>query len=106
MIWRNALWSILLSDYWNPPKETYKSGDNRYLSFCVDCNIAPLPLCELLLCKFFTYLSDQGLRFRSLNAFVSGLQFMQIREGQSNPFQCQHWPHVECITKGMKVKEA
>ena len=43
-------------------RSAYSAGKRRYLSFCSEAGITPLPPTELTLCRFVAYLDSEGLR--------------------------------------------
>ena len=86
-------------------QKTYKSGENRYLRFCRDSRVNPLPLCETILCKFVSYLADESLQHRTIKTYLSGLRFCQIKAGLGDPFQSL-MPRLDYVLKGVKRVQA
>ena len=56
----------------NSTHKTYTAAERRYLSFCKDFNLAPLPVSESTLCYFVACLGQQGLAHSSINTYLSG----------------------------------
>ncbi|XP_011409281.1 PREDICTED: uncharacterized protein LOC105316169, partial [Amphimedon queenslandica] len=52
---------------------SYATAQRRFLSFCAECNITPLPLSEHTLCLFAAFLANQGLQARTIQAYLSAL---------------------------------
>ena len=76
-------------------QRTYKLGENCYLGFCRLCDVDPLPLSELLLCKLVAHLADQQLKHRTIKTYLSGVRYLQIRSGLPDPFQGALIPRLE-----------
>ena len=54
---------------------TYKSGLNRYLSFCHKYNVpSPLPASESLLCYFVVELARQGLAPGTIKTYLAAVR--------------------------------
>ena len=71
---------------------TYWSGQKRYpryLKFCEQSNMSPLPLSEQILCNFVAHLADEHLKHHTVKMYLSGLHFLQIKAGLSDPFQAR-----------------
>ena len=86
--------------------KTYQSGVNRYLRFCQSQCLTPLPVSENVLCSFVSQLADEGLKFRSIKTYLSGIRFYQIKSGTSDPFQGTTMPRLEYVMKGVKRHQA
>ena len=54
----------------------------------------PLPVSESGLCKFVTYLAEQGLKYRTIKTYLSGTQYLHIRSGlQEHDGRADEAPH-------------
>ena len=51
----------------------YATGQRRYLSFCRDANMVPLPTSERLLCLFVAHLAERGLQHSSIKGYLSAV---------------------------------
>ena len=49
---------------------TYQSGQRRFLRFCTDAGLQPLPLTENLLCLFVAHLASQGVVPQTIKAYL------------------------------------
>ena len=87
-------------------QRTYKSGENRYLHFCLSCKVTPLPVSESILCKFVSYLACEGLKHRSIKTYLSGVRYLQIRSGFPDPFHGSHMPRLDYTVRGVKRVES
>ena len=84
----------------------YKSAQNRFLSFCEQFGLQPLPLSEPLLCNFAAFLAGQHVSSRSIKAYMSGVRHLQISTGLPDPFRPLPWARLEYVLKGIKRSQA
>ena len=82
-------------------RSAYSTAQHRYLTFCSNFGIAPLPLSEHTLCLFAAYLANQGLQARTISAYLSGLCYLQISSGLQAP-AFSSWPWLHYVTRGIK----
>ena len=87
-------------------RKTYKVGENRYIGVCQRYRIVPLPVSESGLCKFVTYLAEQGLKYRTIKTYLAGIRYLHIRSGLQEPFHGVHMPRLEYTTRGIKRFQA
>lgn len=87
-------------------QKTYKSGKNHYLQFCQLCNSTPLPVSELVLCKFVSFLASEGLKHRTIKSHLLGVWYFQIRSGLPDLFIGSHMPHLNYTIQGIKRMES
>ena len=83
--------------------KTYAAAERRYLNFCKDFNLIPLPVSESTLCYFVTCLGQQGLAHSSISTYLSGIRQVQISHGFGDP----HLDQMSClrqILKGVRVE--
>ena len=50
---------------------TYKAAERRYLSFCSNFHITPLPTTESSLCYFVACLGQQGLHCKNYHVYIT-----------------------------------
>ena len=87
-------------------KTAYASAQRRYLGFCEATNVnPPYPLHEPSVCRYVAYLVDQGLKHRTIKAYLSGLRFAQTHLELDNPLQ-QSMPQLEYVLTGIKRVQA
>ena len=87
-------------------RKTYKAGENRYIGFCQRYSIVPLPVSESGLCKFVTFLAEQGLKYSTIKTYLAGIRYLHIRSGLQEPFHGVHMPRLEYTTRGIKRFQA
>ena len=86
---------------------TYKSGQDRYIKFCVSIDVSPLPVCEDRLCSFAAFLADEKLKHRSIKTYMSAVRHLQISAGFPDPFAASiQMPRLEYVLRGIKRCEA
>ena len=57
-------------------RAAYASAQRRYATFCQQFKIVdPYPLSEGILCRFVAILAHEGLKHRTIKAYLSGLSF-------------------------------
>ena len=65
-------------------RSVYKSGWNRYLLFCSQHSLIPLPVSEDQLCAFVAYLS-QSVSAQTIRSYLCAVRFYQIAHNYSDP---------------------
>ena len=85
--------------------KTYCSGHNRFCKYCELSGCAPLPETEVVLGGFVVHLADEGLKYRSIKTYLSGVRYFHIKVGVANPFQGAV-PRLDYIMRGIKKNEA
>ena len=85
---------------------TYKTGQERYLKFCLERGFNPIPLNEQGVSFYVSYLASQGLKHSSIKVYLSAIRYMQIASGMSDPFANVSWPRLDYVMKGIKKSQA
>jgi hypothetical protein len=75
---------------------TYQSGQRRFLRFCTDAGLQPLPLRENLLRLFVAHLATQGLVPQTVKAYLSAIRYFHIMAGHGG------FPHLQYVVRGIK----
>ena len=87
-------------------RAAYASAQRRCANFCQQFTIGdPYPLSEGTLCRFVAFLAHEGLKHRTIKAYLSGLRFAQIHHDLGNPF-VGNLPRLEYVLAGVKRSEA
>ena len=76
-LFRNTYYTTALTP---ATHKTYKAAEHKYLTFCSNFNLSPLPTSECLLCYFATYLGWEGLASSTIWTYLSVCQ-IQIAAG-------------------------
>ena len=80
---------------------SYKSAQKRYGSFCAGVGMHPLPASEEGLCRFVVKLAEEGLKHRTIKAYLSGVRHLHIMEGLADPFK-QPLEQLHYVLRGVK----
>ena len=83
--------------------KTYAAAERRYLNFCKDFNLIPLPVSESTLCYFVACLGQQGLAHSSISTYLSGIRQVHISHGFGDP-QPTKWSFLWQVLKGVRVE--
>ena len=67
----------------------YRSGIRQCVAFYLRLHLQPLPLLDLMLCRFVSSLYIQHLSHYSIRSYLSFLRFLQILAGAQTPV----WVH-------------
>ena len=86
--------------------KTYQSGTNRFLKYCESKHYACVPVSEVVLCGFVSYLADDGLKHRTIKTYLSGVRYYQIKSGYHDPFEGTAMPRLEYVMNGIKRHQA
>lgn len=67
-------------------RKTYSSAQNRYLKFCSQMQLAPMPATQQQLILFAADLS-QTLAYSTMRTYLSAVRHMHISEGLKDPLE-------------------
>ena len=68
--------------------------------------MTPFPLSEAVLCRYVSFLADQGLKHSTIKVYLSAAHYMQISAGLPDPFAGVAWTRLDYVTRGVKKNEA
>jgi integrase len=80
---------------------SYESGKRRYLSFCAQFNLSPIPLTETVLCRFVAFLCTESLSYQSVRSYLSAIRHLQITHGLPDP-ALTTFSRLEYVLKGVR----
>ncbi len=86
-------------------QRAYRSGSNRYLTFCTKFKVSPFPVCERSLSFFVAFLYGEGLMAGTVKCYLSAVRHTQIALGLGDP-HVSAMPQLEYVIKGLKKKTA
>ena len=89
----------------NSTQRTYASAQSRFLSFCREFSLQPLPVNEALLCRFASFLALQNLSHSSIKGYLSAISRLQIARGLPDPLISQ-MAKLEGVVRGIKSQQA
>lgn len=70
------------------------------MGFCRLSNLPAVPARERTLYLFASYLSEEGLKHRTIKVYLSAVRFLHISEGAKDPFAKDHH-HLHYILQGI-----
>ena len=86
---------------------TYKSGLNRYLSFCNRFGLsAPFPVSEIILCYFVTSLAQEGIAPATIKIYLAAVRHAQVVRGLPEPRESSTLPRLRLIQRGIRRDRA
>ena len=86
-------------------QRTYDSAKKRFLTFCSQSLLTPLPISEQISCRYVSHLADQGLSPKSIKSYLSAVRHLQISMHMPDPkFSEMKW--LEQVMQGIKREYA
>ena len=86
---------------------TYRSGVNRYQSFCYAFNVqSPFPVSEMILCYFVAALARQGTSPATIRTYLAAIRHAQIVRGFPEPRQLSSLPRLRLVQNGVRRERA
>ena len=79
--------------------KAYKTGLYKYITFCTDTNLQPVPVNEDTLLLFATYLAQQHLSYPTVQVYLSAVRHNLIIAGKSLPIAT---PRLSYVLKGIR----
>lgn len=86
-------------------QRTYNSAKKRYLQFCKDKSLSPLPAPEQQLCQFVSSLAIQSLCHNTIKSYLAAIRHLHIAEGYGDP-HIHTMARLEQVLKGIKIIQA
>ena len=87
-------------------QKAYKSAQSRYLNFCVQFNVQPLPLSENILCSFVAFLASRHVKFQTIKCYLSGVRHLQISNGFNDPFAGAPFVKLDYVLRGVRRSQS
>ena len=81
---------------------TYNSAKKRFITFCMNYNLSPFPVSQMILCLFVSFLAKEGLQYQSIRAYLSAIRHLYISQGHPDPFAESNFPQLEYVLKGVR----
>ena len=109
LVWTSTDWirsgsSTILSSSSDPihTHKTYKAAERKYLSFCSNFSLSPLPTTENILCCFAVCLGQEGLAGSSIQTYLSGIRQIQISAGFPDP-RIDQMPRLRQVLEDIRI---
>ena len=80
----------------------YQSGQRRFLRFCTEAGLQPLPLSENLLCLFVAHLASEGLVPQTIKSYLLAVRHFHIVAGHGDSFTPGSFPRLQYVLRGVK----
>ena len=75
-------------------KKVYESGQCRFLSFCSQFSLNPLPASEAVLCRFVAFLAASNITYGSVRSYLSAVRHFHIMNNLPDP-SLSSFPQLE-----------
>ena len=89
----------------NSTQQSYASAQSRYLTFCNQFLIPPLPVQEVHLCRFASFLANEEVSHSTIKCYLSALRHLQIANNLPDP-GISSMPKLEKVIRGIKSQQS
>ena len=86
-------------------QKAYTSAKRRYLQFCQEKGLTPLPAAEHQLCQFVSLLANQSLCHNTIKSYLAAVRHLHIAEGYGDP-HISRMAKLEQVLRGIKLVQA
>ncbi len=86
-------------------QRSYASAQSRYLTFCSEHSLLPLPVGEPTLCRFASFLALQNISHATIKCYLSAIRRLQIAENLPDP-HIASFARLESVIRGIKMQQA
>ena len=86
-------------------QRTYGAGKKKYLGFCQQAGLAPLPATEQRLMQFIAYAVNHGLKHQTIKSYISAIRHLQVSCGGGDP-KIGDMPQVSLMLRGVRKEQA
>ena len=81
---------------------SYRSGQTRFLRFCQEAGLQPLPLSEQVLCWFVAKLGSDSLAYQTIKCYLSAVRHYSVMAGHGDPFSPGAFPILQYVLRGVR----
>ena len=99
------LFNITITSLAPATHKLYLCGQQRYMSFCQQFHLSPLPTTENTILLFIASLAQSKLAHTTIKAYLSAVRSLHIQSGLLHKFSSQLSPRVEMILRGIKKEQ-
>ena len=82
--------------------KAYAVGQRRYLQFCQQVALSPLPASEHQLMLFASFLAVQGLRWQTIKSYLAAVRNLHLTTGSPFPGQDESLPRLQLLLRGIR----
>ena len=86
-------------------QRAYLAGKKKYLKFCQETGIAPLPVTEQKLIGMVAFAVNQGLKHQTIKCYLSAVRHLQISCGGGDP-RVESMPLLELMLRGSRKEQS
>jgi len=88
-------------------QQSYGSAQNRFLTFCPEAGLQPVPVSEKVLCYFVAYLANSKLKLCTIKSYLSAIRYFHIAEEANEPFTpvLHHLQYTLRVIKRCEVEQ-
>ena len=86
-------------------QRTYGAGKKKYLLFCQETGLVPLPVTEAKLLQFVAFAVNHGLKYQTVKTYLSAVRHLQIASGGGDP-RVDSMPLLELALRGSRKEQA
>ena len=87
-------------------QKCYNAGQQRYLYFCSQADLTPIPTSENTMSLFAAHLALQGLSYTTIKVYFSSIGNVHSSRNQHDIYQKALTPSLEQVLKGIKREQA
>ena len=87
-------------------QKCYHAGQQRYIHFCTQLNLTPLPTSEYTLLLFVAHLALSGLAHTSIKVYLSSIGNWHTSCSLHNTYHTALTPRLEQVLHGIKKEQA
>ena len=81
---------------------SYRSGQSRFLRFCLEAGLQSLPVSEQVLCCFVAKLGTESLSYQTIKCYLSAVRHYSIMAGHGDPFNPGAFPVLQYVLRGVR----
>lgn len=86
-------------------QRTYAAGKKKFMAFCQESGVTPLPLTEDKLIKFVAYTVNKGLKYQTIKCYLSAVRHLHVTCGGGDP-RVESMPLLELALRGARKEQS
>ena len=83
-------------------RNTYATGQRRYVKFCKMVGAKPIPTSESILTLFVTHLATSNISLRTIKVYLAAVRHIHVCKGLHKHFNQQITPRLHLILRGIQ----
>ena len=85
-------------------RNTYATGQRRYVKFCKMVGAKPIPTSESILTLFVTHLATANISLRTIKVYLAAVRHIHVCKGLHKHFNQQITPRLHLILRGIQKR--